>query len=185
LKKYLKDYAFLFSVSGLIILLDQLSKYLIRQNLAFGEIWPQGHWITPFARLVNWQNTGAAFGMLPQFSLVFTILPFIVSGVIIYYFPRIPRSDWVLRLALSLQLGGAVGNLIDRLTYGYVTDFISLHRFAVFNVADAAISIGTALLAVTLLYREWQEKKDSDDERRNEILNEVSSQNTIKDSKGE
>ena len=89
-----------------------------------------------------------------QFSTVFTILPFIVAGAILYYFPQVPRSDWLIRLALSLQLGGALGNLIDRLTRKFVTDFISVGNFAVFNIADAAISVGTALLILGIWLNE-------------------------------
>ena len=182
MKKYLADYAFLFSIAGVVILLDQWTKYLVRTNLAFGEIWPQGHWIVFYARIVNWRNTGAAFGMFQNLGIVFAVLAVVVSGAIIYYFPKIPKQDWALRIALGLQLGGAVGNLISRLTQsnvtdgnfierlsqGYVTDFISIDSFAVFNVADASISIGTAILALSLFQRERKEKTaespPSDDE---------------------
>jgi len=172
LKKYLADYAFLFSIAGVVILLDQWTKYLVRTNLAFGEIWPQGHWIVFYARIVHWRNTGAAFGMFQNFGIVFAVLAIVVSGAILYYFPKIPKQDWAIRIALSLQLGGAVGNLISRLTQshitdgnfierlsqGYVTDFISIDSFAVFNVADASISIGVAILALSLFQRERKEK---------------------------
>jgi signal peptidase II len=172
LKKYLADYAFLFSIAGVVILLDQWTKYLVRTNLAFGEIWPQGHWIVFYARIVHWRNTGAAFGMFQNFGIVFAVLAIVVSGAILYYFPKIPKQDWAIRIALGLQLGGAVGNLISRLTQshitdgnfierlsqGYVTDFISIDSFAVFNVADASISIGVAILALSLFQRERKEK---------------------------
>ena len=172
MKKYLADYAFLFSIAGAVVLLDQWTKFLVRTNLAFGEIWPQGHWIVFYARIVHWRNTGAAFGMFQNLGIVFAVLAIVVTGAIIYYFPKIPKQDWTLRIALSLQLGGAVGNLISRLTQsnvtdgnfierlsqGYVTDFISIDSFAVFNVADASISIGTAILALSLFQRERKEK---------------------------
>ena len=61
-------------------------------------------------------------------------------AIILIFFPQIPRSDWPMRVALSMQLGGAAGNLIDRLSRGEVTDFVSVGNFAVFNVADASIS---------------------------------------------
>jgi signal peptidase II len=160
LKRLIKDYAFLLSISGAVVLLDQVSKNIVRSNLHFGEIWPQNHWIVNYARIVHWSNTGAAFGMLQNFGAVFAVLAVVVSIAILIYFPKVPRDDWILRLALSLQLGGAVGNLIDRLTIGHVTDFISLDNFAVFNVADASISIGTVLLAVSLIQRERKEKSE-------------------------
>jgi signal peptidase II len=92
-------------------------------------------------------------------NMVFTVLSFIVVGVIIYYYPRVPREDWLIRLAMSLQLGGALGNLIDRLNQGYVTDFISMINFPVFNIADASISIGVAILFFALWQRERKEKE--------------------------
>ena len=106
----------------------------------------------------HWQNTGAAFGMFQNLSLVFTILAFVVAIAILYYFPRVPRSEWAMRLAMVLQMGGAVGNLIDRLTQGTVTDFISLGKFAVFNVADASISVGTAVLILAVWLSERRQK---------------------------
>ncbi len=91
--------------------------------------------------------------------MVFTVLAFIVSIVILYYYPRVPRSEWAIRLAMTLQLAGAVGNLIDRLTQGTVTDFVSLGTFAVFNVADASISIGTAILVLAVWLSERKQNK--------------------------
>jgi signal peptidase II len=73
----------------------------------------------------------------------------------------VPRSEWYLRLALCLQLAGAVGNLIDRIYQGFVTDFISLGTFAVFNVADASISTGVAVMLVGLWFKERQAKNEA------------------------
>ena len=147
LRKNLKDYAFLFVISGIVVVLDQWTKNLVRNNLNIGEIWVPWDWITPYARIIHWQNTGAAFGIGQDLSWVFTILAFIVIGAIIYYFPQIDRSNWLIRIALGMQMGGALGNLIDRLTQEmHVTDFVSVGRFAVWNVADACISVGTVIL---------------------------------------
>lgn len=162
LRKYLKDYIFLFSVAGAIIVVDQVTKALVRSNLAVGEVWAPWPWLIPYARLVHWTNTGAAFGMFQQMGGLFTILAFIVSLAILYYFPQVPARDWPLRLALAMQLGGAVGNLIDRLTIGSVVDFISVGNFAVFNVADASISIGAAVLVLAMWIRERGERSSGD-----------------------
>lgn len=159
MKKYLRDYSFLFSLSGIIILLDQWTKYLIRTNIPLGDSWSPWPWLAPYARLVHWRNTGAAFGMFQEFGGVFTILAIIVSLAIIYYFPQVPRKEWSLRVALGLQLAGAVGNLIDRLTIGSVIDFISIGNFAVFNVADASISTGVAILVLGMLIHEYQQHR--------------------------
>ena len=82
---------------------------------------------------------------------VFTVLAIIVSAAIIYYYRDVGRASWLIRLALGLQLGGALGNLIDRLTRGTVTDFLSVGTFPVFNVADSGISVGVALLLADML----------------------------------
>ena len=92
--------------------------------------------------------------------MVFTVLAFIVSAAIIYYYPQVSSQDWPLRLAMSMQLGGAIGNLIDRLTLGRVTDFISIGSFPVFNVADASISVGAVVLLLGVWLMERSEKKE-------------------------
>jgi signal peptidase II len=159
LKKYFWDYVFLLSVASFIVVLDQLTKHLVRTLIPFGGSWSPWRWLEPYARLVHWNNTGAAFGMFQRFGLVFTILAFVVAIGILYYYPQVPRKEWLIRLAMAMMLGGAVGNLIDRLTQGTVTDFISLGTFAVFNVADACISVGTALLILAVWISERKQKK--------------------------
>lgn len=158
MRKYLSDYFSLFLVAGLIVLLDQLTKYLIRSNLALGEIYRPDLWITQFARIVHWQNTGAAFGMFQSLGNVFMILSMIVSVAIIYYYPQVPRQDRLIRLAMAMLLGGAVGNLVDRLYQGYVTDFVSISEFPVFNIADACISLGVVVLFVGMWFQEREKE---------------------------
>lgn len=170
MNKYFKDYGYLLSIATFLVGLDQLTKEIMRRNLAFQEAWSPWEWLAPYARIVHWRNTGAAFGMFQNGNLVFTILAFIVSGLILYYFPRLPREEKLLRFALSLQLGGAVGNLIDRLTQGYVTDFVSVGSFPVFNVADSCISIG----AVLLVFSVWlKERHHSGEENQAEAVHSV------------
>jgi signal peptidase II len=159
LKNKIRGYFFLFSIAIVIVGLDQWTKYLIRLNLAPGAMWSPWEWLTPYARLVHWYNTGVAFGMFQNMNLVFAALAFIIAGAIIYYFPHIPEKEKLMRLALSMQLGGAVGNLTDRLTIGHVTDFISVGTFAVFNVADACISSGVAVLLLAVWLQDIREKK--------------------------
>jgi signal peptidase II len=109
---------------------------------------------------VHWKNSGAAFGILQGFGDVFTVLAILVAIAIIYYFPQVPRQDWTLRLAMGLQLGGALGNLIDRVTQGSVIDFISIGTFPVFNVADSSISVGVAILILGLWFKERGSKAE-------------------------
>jgi len=156
--KYLRDYFTLFAIGGAIIILDQVTKTLVRRNLALGEWWSPWEWLEPYFRIVNWKNTGAAFGMLPNFGDFITILAIVVAVAIVYYFPQVPREDWTMRLAMGLEFGGAVGNLFDRLTIGWVTDFLSIWRFPVFNVADLCITLGVIVLLLGVWSQERQKK---------------------------
>lgn len=159
MKKNLRAYALLFCVAGLIVALDQWTKYLVRTRLAFMESWSPWEWLAPYARIVHWNNTGAAFGLFQGFSTVFMVLAIVVALAIIYYFPTVSSKEWVIRISLCMQLGGAVGNLVDRFMFnGKVTDFISLGNFAVFNIADASISVGVTILLLVVLYKDFQEK---------------------------
>lgn len=160
MNRVVKDYLVLFGVGGTSIALDQWTKWLVRTNIEFGMQWLPDSlmWLSPYARIVHWYNKGAAFGMFQNGNIVFTILAFIVIGAIIYYYPRVEEGDWTLRLAMGLQLGGAAGNLIDRLRVGQVTDFISVGTFPVFNIADASISVGVAVLLLGVWLNERKEK---------------------------
>lgn len=161
MKKYLNDYLFLFLIAGTIILLDQITKEWIRQSLALGEVFHPELWLSNYVRIVHWKNTGAAFGMFQSLGGVFTVLSFIVSGIILYYFPQIPSKDWLIRVSMGMLLGGAIGNLIDRLIHGHVTDFISVGNFPVFNIADSSISVGVVVLFFGMWLQEKRAKLDS------------------------
>ncbi len=139
----------LLGIAGIVVALDQWTKWLVRENIPFATQWLPDNllWLMPYARLVHWENSGAAFGMFQGGATVFTVLAFIVIGIILVYYPQIESEGWTFRLAMALQLSGAIGNLISRLTHdGKVTDFISVGTFPVFNVADSAITVGTVVL---------------------------------------
>jgi signal peptidase II len=152
-----RNYMILLGIAGAVVALDQWSKYLVRTRLGFGEAWAPIPSLGSFLRVVHWNNTGAAFGMFPSASLIFTIIAVIVSIAILYYYPRVPAGQVGLRLALALQLGGAIGNLLDRLVLGTVTDFIAVANFPVFNLADSSITAGVAVLLVAM----WIEERSS------------------------
>lgn len=157
MKNLFEKYSFMFGIAGVLIALDQWTKWLVRTNIMLGDSWlPESlAWLSPYARIVNWYNTGAAFGMFQNGSVIFATLAFVVIGALIYYFPQVDKSDWTLRLAMSMQLAGASGNLIDRLLHDWkVTDFISVGTFPVFNVADASISVGTVVLLLGVYLQE-------------------------------
>lgn len=146
--KIVRTYWFLFFVAGLIVALDQWTKFIVRSNLVLGETWLPHGWeaLYPYARILHTYNTGAAFGLFQQGSIVFAVLAFAVVGLIIFYYPLVSQRDWWMRLAMGMQMGGATGNLVDRLIQqGKVTDYISVGRFPVFNLADASITLGVGV----------------------------------------
>jgi signal peptidase II len=177
-KNLVRKYWAIFLIAAVIVLLDQWTKELVRDNIPQGSTWlPESLlWLSPYARIVHWYNTGAAFGMFKDASTILTVLAFIVIGAILFYYPQVNREDWSLRLALSMQLGGALGNLVDRLTIGHVTDFISVGNFPVFNIADASISVGAAVLFIGVWLQERAERKRRDSNTSVEITGETTSE---------
>ncbi len=153
-----RDYFVLLGAAGAIVAFDQWTKYLVRTRLLLGESWAPLE-SAPFVRIVHWNNTGAAFGIFPAGGLIFTVVAVLVSGAILYYYPQIPRDQIGIRIALPMQLGGALGNLLDRLAIGTVTDFVSVGPVPVFNVADASITIGVAVLIVVMWIEERRRKR--------------------------
>jgi len=160
LKNYIKEYWLLFFIASIVVILDQVSKALVRANIPFGGRWMPLTWLEPYFRFVHWENTGAAFGFFQNGGLIFAIMAVIVSVLIILYYPQIPKEKKLMRVAISMQLGGALGNLIDRLVFGPVTDFISVGNFAVFNIADSNITVGVGLLILALWLDERQDKQE-------------------------
>lgn len=146
----------LYGIAVVSIALDQLSKAWVRANMPIGQPWEVIPGLGEWVQLLHIENTGAAFGMFQNGGLVFTVIASLVAAVIVYYSFRIQPNQRVLAAILGLQLGGAVGNLIDRLTRGPVTDFFSFFSIwnaPIFNVADASITVGVGLLLV-LMYLE-------------------------------
>lgn len=176
----LKRYWQIVLIAIAIVALDQWTKTLVRENIPLGGSWlPESlAWLSPYARIVHWYNTGAAFGMFKNGGMVFTVLAFIVIALILYYYPQVEKADWSLRLAMSMQLGGAAGNLIDRVTIGHVTDFISVGSFPVFNVADASITLGAGALLLGVWIMERAERKKRQSAEQGNPPNESSSEMT-------
>lgn len=136
----------------LVVAADQLSKLWIRSNLAVGESLPE----TGFFQLTHVQNTGSAFGLIKDQALPLTIVAFIGIAVLLFFVLFMHRRFPFLaampaNLALGLVLGGTVGNLIDRLNHGYVTDFIDVGFWPAFNIADSSVVVGAIFLAYLLI----------------------------------
>lgn len=151
-------YAGLLATAGIVLAIDQATKALVRSGLALGEAWLPFGPALPWVRVVHWYNTGIAFGLFGGGGPLFAVLAIAVALVIVYFYGRVGRGQGWLRLALGLELGGALGNLIDRLAFGYVTDFISVGGFAVFNVADSCVTIGVVILILALWHGEGGEE---------------------------
>lgn len=146
-------------ITALVIVADQISKQLVVRHLDWFDVRP----LLPHLNLVHLKNTGAAFSMLsnapPAF---FVLLGVAVSIGILWWLRKNPRGQTLVALALTLIMGGALGNVIDRVTRGHVVDFIDFYvgswHFAAFNVADIAISCGAALLILDMLL-EWKRER--------------------------
>jgi signal peptidase II len=147
--------ATLLIIAAVIILFDHLTKLIIEATLPLYQSWTPFEAL-PFVRITHVSNTGAAFGIFPEANVVFMVIAIAVSLFIVGYNYRLPGQHRLLRLALGLQLGGAIGNLIDRFRLGHVTDFMDIGPLAIFNVADAAIVCGVAALVIVMLLEEWE-----------------------------
>lgn len=150
----------LFLVAGAVLLFDQYSKRLVESALDLYTYWAPYPEIENIFRITHVPNTGVAFGLFQNGNTVFTILAIIVAIAIIVYNARLEPGHKLLRLALGLQMGGALGNMIDRLRQGYVTDFMDFGPWPVWNLADLAIVSGTILL-VLIMYREERREKQA------------------------
>ena len=140
-----------------VVILDQITKAMIRPSLALHQ---SVELIPGFLDLTRVHNTGAAFGMLnaadfPLKTLVLSLVAAIALGGVAWYALTVPPSDRLARIGVAAVLGGAIGNLIDRATAGYVLDFVDAYwgnwHFWAFNVADAAITVGVILMILDML----------------------------------
>jgi len=158
-KKVLKHNGLLILVAAAVIALDQLTKAIVRQSLALGEAWAPIPAIGDFFRFLYWQNRGAAFGTFQNAGPVLTIVRILITLFIIGLYQKAEIKDTLMKVSLSLMLGGAIGNLIDQFTLGFVTDFIAVGKFPIFNIADSAVTIGVGLMLLDMLKKEKSESK--------------------------
>lgn len=143
-------------IAAVVLIIDQLSKAWILR------IWPEPYTgeipiIERWLELTYIQNTGVAFGLFQGVPQLFTVTSIIIiGGAIWFYLTQLPAHDRGLALSLGLIVGGAVGNVVDRIRFGYVVDFIKTFdgRFPIFNVADSCIVVGVCLMALLLMRHE-------------------------------
>ena len=156
-----------YALAVLVIVLDQYTKLLAESDLDYGRPVEVFSWFN----LTLQYNTGAAFSFLSDAGgwqrYFFSAVALLISVALVIWLYTMPRSDKLLAAALALILGGALGNLWDRLVLGHVVDFISVHYggyyFPAFNIADAAISVGAALMIFDSLFGR-QGRKQSKEE---------------------
>ncbi len=160
-----RKYAILLILTSTVMSLDQATKAMIVSRFRLNEILPV---IGGVFNITYVRNTGAAFGILQNANPVFRvpffiIVPLVALIAIAMIFKKIADADAKLSVALSLVIGGALGNLVDRLRFGFVVDFLDFHwrvyHFPSFNVADSSICIGVGILMLDLLAQERDDKE--------------------------
>lgn len=147
----------LFLVAATVVALDQLTKWGVRNWVDRGDAWP-GDWLV---KIVHVTNSGAAFGILQDSGPLLLITGVLGSLAILIYLLNPAFADPAVRLGLALMLGGAIGNLVDRLVAGEVVDFIKVPNWPAFNVADSAITIGVLVLLWATLFGRTTSKSGS------------------------
>lgn len=163
----LRDWGVLVGLALFFLALDQVTKWLVRQNLAVGGEWTPIPALSKIFTFTHVRNTGVSFGQMPGWGWLFMLVNLAVLVGILVYYPRIPAGQWQLRLASALILAGDLGNVIDRLRtailsaqdtgsiwtalpHAYVTDIFDFKVWPVFNVADFCVVSGVAIVAWTL-----------------------------------
>ena len=127
---------------AIVFSLDQLTKAVVRHNLLLGESVPS----EGLVRITHTFNTGSAFGLFTGQTFFLILASFAGIAILLLVYRNNPVPSLLLRLSLGLQLGGALGNLVDRIRMGHVTDFVDVGAWPVFNVADASIVVGIVIL---------------------------------------
>ncbi|MCP5101299.1 MAG: signal peptidase II [Chloroflexi bacterium] len=151
----IRQQAILFIVGAFVLLLDQISKRWVEVTIPLYQTWEPFPAQRELFRFTHVPNKGVAFGMFQNGGTIFAVVAIVVSIVIVYYNYTLPKGNLTLRLALGLQIGGALGNFTDRLRIGHVTDFLDFGPIPIFNVADTAVVTGAIILGIVV----WLESR--------------------------
>lgn len=142
----------LFAIIGVVLLVDQVSKRWVVDNLALGETVVPVEALSPFFQITRGENTGAAFGIFPQTGDLFLVIAVVVVIGMLIFYPRVDPHAVLMQVGMGLISGGALGNALDRLEYGAVVDFVHLRIpnliSNVSNFADHAIVLGAVLIVL-------------------------------------
>jgi signal peptidase II len=155
----MRKWLWLLAVVAGVLLVDQLTKQIVLTQVLVGDRVRPVPALSPFFQITHSQNTGSAFGFLPQAGDLFLIIAVVVVTAMLYFYPRIPDEARLTQLATGLICGGALGNALDRIEYGYVIDFI-LYQIPglisnVSNLADHALVLGV----IILLFESWRQER--------------------------
>jgi signal peptidase II len=147
-------------IAALVIIADQITKYLVKTYIAYGTVW-HDFW---FVQIVHIRNTGVSFGLFAGHIIIIIVIVFIEIAAILLFIVLLRNKmafmeNMLLRSGLGLVLGGAIGNQIDRIAYGYVTDFLDWKIWPVSNMADVSAVIGTIIIAFCILFRSGMLKR--------------------------
>src|SRR5256712_13803623 len=139
-----------------VFVADRITKTWVAESLPLSQ--PR-QVVGDYVRIVHAETAGAAFGLLPERTTLFSVLAVLAVVAIVYYYRQIASSSWLVTGTLGMQLGGAAGNLVDRVRQGYVIDFVDVGvgdiRFWAFNVADSSIVVGIAIVTFAL----WRDER--------------------------
>ena len=159
----IKKLLIILSISSFILILDQITKILIRSQLAIHQSIPE----QGFFRLTHVRNTGSAFSLIKDQNILLTTIGVIVLIILIYFLKEFDTDRPFVITAISLQIGGALGNLLDRIFLGSVVDFFDIgvsgvYRWPTFNIADSSIVIGITLLIFSFFITPSDKKNNSE-----------------------
>ena len=137
------------ALAAILLLVDQATKWWVDKSLVFGQ---PNNLIGNVIRLTRVHNDGGAFGIFQGGGMVFLIVSAIVSSILLLILLTMTIDSRLIKTGMALVLAGALGNLIDRIHWGYVLDFFEFRGFPIFNVADACISIGAVFIILSILF---------------------------------
>jgi signal peptidase II len=144
-------------VAAVVVVIDRITKIYVERH--FGVPYGPRQVVDHVLYLTVTRNAGAAFGLFQNFTLGFLVISAVVMVAILFYYGRLPVSDWPARLGLALVFGGAISNAYDRGVKGSVVDFIQVPHYPIFNVADSAITVGVAVLLIGTVWRSGRSRR--------------------------
>ena len=138
-----------------VLIIDQISKQIVKNQLPLYNSWPS----EGFIRITHGTNTGTAFGLFPDQTTILILASLFAIGFLFYFYHTHAIHKRLLRFAIGLQLGGAFGNLIDRLREGSVVDFIDVGWWPIFNLADSSIVVGITILISVMMFNKGEREE--------------------------